>query len=285
MNAFSRLEIIDKTETPIARRTVSCVDCMLHGSCFPTDMGAPEVSDFDSMVHRARPLHKGDHVYRTEQPFTTVYAVRSGAFKAYAISSDGEEQVIQFYLPGEIFGVDGLSRNRHAMSVVALETSAVCAIPFERLQALSMRTPGLQRHFFRLMSETILREQELITQLGKFAAERRIAAFLQRIAEHQAGRRQSATRLRLPMTRTDISSHLGLTVETVSRIFGRLQKLGLIAADNREIEILSPEALRQLADGKAPLRQCGAVVAIPRRQPAIGRRNDRMDGTPAAAVV
>lgn len=247
--------IIARTQSPVVRHAVSCGNCMLQGGCFPTSMEAPDVDDFNAMVQRSRPLHKGDHLYRAEQPFTTIYAVRSGAFKAYAISPDGEEQVMQFYMPGEVFGMDGLSRNRYAVSVVALETSAVCAIPFERLQALSLRTPGLQRHFFRLMSEVIVREQELITQLGKHTAERRVATFLQRLSQYRAARRQSATRFHLPMTRTDISSHLGLTVETVSRIFGRLQKIGLIATDNREVEILQPGWLHDFVEGRTPLAE------------------------------
>lgn len=236
------------------KSSVSCSACMLKDSCFPIALEVPSVADFNALVQRARPLHKGEYVYREDQPFTTIYAVRSGAFKAYSVSESGEEQITQFYLPGEIFGIDGLSRNRYATSVVALETGAICAIPFERLRELSARIPTLQRHIFQMMSQAIVTDQEMITLLGKYDAERRVAAFLQRLSRHHASRKLSASKIRLPMTRTDIGCYLGLTVETVSRIFSRFQKIGLLSLENREVEISNLDWLNELASGASPNR-------------------------------
>ena len=223
---------------------------MLKGSCFPIAMEVGDVGAFNAIVQRSRPLHKGEHIYHEDQPFTTIYAVRSGAFKAYSVSENGEEQITQFYLPGQIFGMDGLSRNRYASSVVALETGAVCAIPFERLREISVRLPELQQHLFQLMSQAIVADQEMITLLSKYSAERRVAAFLERLSQHQAGRRLSASKFRLPMSRTDIGCYLGLTVETTSRIFSRFQKIGLLDIEHREVEILSLDWLHELACGE-----------------------------------
>ena len=270
------LQVIGSDQT--VKHSVSCGGCMLKDSCFPIAMEVPKVIEFDAIVQRARPLHKDDHVYRENQPFTTVYAVRSGAFKAYTVSENGEQQITQFYLPGEIFGIDGLSRNRYASSVVALETSSVCAIPFDRLQKLSATVPALQRNTFQLMSQTIVAEQKMIVLLGKYSAERRVAAFLERISGHQIQRKLSASRIRLPMSRTDIGCYLGLTVETVSRIFSRFQKIGLLNIEHREVEILSRDWLRELANGEAldrsdsvnplPIKvTANPVVKITRRQP------------------
>lgn len=252
MNSTATAQVIATSNNASRyQQTGTCAGCLLKGSCMPIAMEVPNLAAFDAIVQRSRPLHKGEHVYREEESFTTVYAVRSGALKAYSVSEDGEEQVTQFYLPGEIFGMDGISRNRYASSVMALETSAICAIPFERLRELSVRVPSLQRHLFKLMSQVIIGDQELITLLSKHSAERRIAAFLQRISDHQAQRKLSATRIRLPMTRTDIGCYLGLTVETVSRVLSRFQKIGLLNADHREIEIRDLDWLQGLASGRA----------------------------------
>jgi hypothetical protein len=53
------------------------------------------------------------------------------------------------------------------------------------------------------------------------------------------------------MTRSDIGEYLGLTVETVSRIFTALQKKNLIAVNNRETEIMDFKGLRALIGSKA----------------------------------
>lgn len=230
---------------------VSCSSCRLAMICLPLALQTAEIDRLDSIIQRGRPLRKGEHVYRAGQPFTSVYAVRAGTLKAYSITGSGEEQVTGFYLPGEVFGMEGLSRNVYAGAAVALETAAICEIPFERLSELSAHIPSLQRHFFQLMSREIEQDQQLLTQLGKNSADQRIAALLLSISARNARRKLSPTAFRLPMSRTDIGNYLGLTVETVSRIFSRFQKLGLLASDNREIALLDSARLREIAGGTA----------------------------------
>jgi CRP/FNR family transcriptional regulator len=233
---------------------ISCNGCRLSGICLPIALESRDLDMLDSIIQRGRPLHKGDHVYRQRQPFGAVYAVRSGALKAYSMTDDGQEQVTGFYLPGEVFGMDGVCHDRYASSAVALETSSICEIPFERLGALSARIPSLQRHFFNLMSQEIAHDQQLITLLGKNSAEQRIAALLLSISSRNARRKLSATAFRLPMSRIDIGNYLGLTVETISRVFNRFQKSGLLKVDQREIVILQPDALHEIVDGTASAR-------------------------------
>lgn len=228
---------------------ISCSNCRLAGICLPIALEASDIDKLDSIIQRGRPLRKGEHAYRENTPFTSVYAVRSGTLKAYRVTDDGQEQVTGFYFPGEILGMDGISKNRHASSAKALETAAICEIPFERLGELSTRIPSLQRHFFQLMSQEIADDQQLITLLGKNSAEQRIAALLISISARNSQRRLSATSFRLPMSRTDIGNYLGLTVETVSRVFSRFQKSALLAVDNKEITILDIDVLRDTANG------------------------------------
>lgn len=230
---------------------VSCGGCRLSTICIPIALQASEIDRLDAIVQRGRPLRKGEYVFRQGEPFTSVYAVRAGTLKAYATADNGEEQITGFYLPGEIFGMDGLAKNRHVSSAVALETAAICEIPFEHLSELSTRIPSLQRHFFQLLSSEIAQDRRMIAMLGKHSAEQRIAALLLSISARNARRKLSGTAFRLPMSRSDIGNYLGLTIETVSRIFSRLQKLGLIAAEQREIELLQPEQIRALVHGGA----------------------------------
>lgn len=188
-------------------------------------------------------------MFRQGDEFKAVYAVRAGTLKCYRTTPQGEEQVTAFYFPGEVFGMDGISKNSHPSSAVVLETSAVCEIPFERLGELSISIPSLQRHFFQLMSQEIAEDQQLITMLSKNSAEQRIAALLLGISARNAQRKLSATAFRLTMSRADIGNYLGLTVETVSRIFTRLQKNAVISADGKEVSILDAGKLRDVADG------------------------------------
>ena len=230
--------------------TISCGNCRLGSICLPLALEADDVVKLDEIVQRGRPLQKSEHLYWEGDEFTSVYAVRSGAIKAYRITGDGQEQVTGFYFPGEIIGMDGISKDRYASSAKALETSAVCEIPFNRLEELSTQIPSMQRHFFQLMSQEITSDQQLITLLSKNSAEERVASLLISISARNARRKLSKTSFRLPMSRTDIGNFLGLTVETVSRVISRFNKQGLIEVDSKEITLQDLDGLKQIANIK-----------------------------------
>jgi CRP/FNR family transcriptional regulator len=228
--------------------TVSCSQCRLASICLPISLHVEDVDKVDSIIQRGRPLQKGDYLYRAHDKFHAVYAVRSGTIKTIASTNDGKEQVTGFYLPGEILGLDGVANNVHTNSAIALETSAICEIPFDKLDELGAHIPNLHRHMFRLMGREIGTEQQLITLLSKSNADERVATLLMSISSRNGRRNLSVTSFRLPMSRADLGNYLGLTVETVSRTLSRFQKQGLIEADKKEITITNLDALRKLAD-------------------------------------
>ena len=226
---------------------VSCGNCRLNTLCLPVSLKADEMDQLDEIVQRRKPYQKGDTVYSAGEDFRAVFAVRSGSFKAACVSNAGEEQVTGFFMPGEVFGVDGIAHNHYCNTLIALETSSICEIPFERLEALSSLLPSLQHHFFKLMSREITQDQQLLTLLSKKSAEERVATFLLSLSTRHHQRGLSALRFRLPMSRTDIGNYLGLTIETVSRSIGRLQKSGILTVSNKDIEILNPQELQSIS--------------------------------------
>lgn len=227
---------------------INCRDCRMNTLCLPIALELDEIERLNEIVQRGRPLQRDEHIYCSGNEFKAVYAVRSGSIKTYSVNDQGVEQVTGFYLPGEIFGMDGIAHTHHANAAVAMETSAVCEIPFSRLEDLSITMPSLQRHFFKLMSKEITSDQQLIMLLSKNSAEERIATLLLSISTRNAKRNLSGVRFRLPMSRADIGNYLGLTVETVSRVFSRFQKQQLLNVDKKEIEIRNVQGLQELSN-------------------------------------
>jgi CRP/FNR family transcriptional regulator len=227
---------------------VNCGSCRLNSICLPLALESDDIQQLDDIIQRSKPLQKSQHLYREGDDFQSVFAVRSGTLKAYKTTDDGKEQVTGFYFPGEILGMDGISNNTHASSAKALETAAICEIPFSSLEKLSTQMPTLQRHFFQLMSREITEDQQLITLLSKNSADERVAALMLSISSRNARRKLSSTQFRLPMSRVDIGNYLGLTVETVSRVFSRMQKMDILRVDNKEIEILDLDGLKGMAN-------------------------------------
>jgi CRP/FNR family transcriptional regulator, anaerobic regulatory protein len=224
----------------------SCSDCNLKGLCLPIAMDIQDIDRLDKIIQRSRPLHAGDHLYKSGDAFRSIYAVRSGSIKTYLIDEDGIEQVTGFYLPGEVLGFDGIGTHAHGCNMVALETSTVCEIPFERLEELALQIPTLQHHMFQLMGKQIENDHQMMLTLSKKNAEGRIATLLLSLSKRFSRRNLSAKAMRLPMSRMDMGNFLGLTIETVSRTLSRLHKEAVISVDGREIVIKNPEKLDEL---------------------------------------
>ncbi len=227
--------------------TVSCQNCGLSELCIPHALTDSEMDEVDSIVKRGKPLQRGEYLYNTGDKFSSLYAVRSGSLKVFSIDDDGEEQVIGFYLPGEILGMDAIDSSMHNCTAKAMETSSVCEIPYTSVEQLASQIRNLQVHMYKLLSREIRVDHELQLLLAKKTAEERIGAFLMNLSIRYSQRHLSSTRFRLPMARSDIGNYLGLAVETVSRIFTRLQTMGVLKVEGKEVEILDRPALCQLS--------------------------------------
>ncbi len=225
----------------------SCTSCNLKGICLPLAMDIKDIDRLDSIIQRSRPIQGGEHLYRAGDKFSSIFAVRSGSIKTYMIDDDGIEQITGFYLPGEVLGFDGIDNEIYASNVVALDTSTVCEIPFSRMEELSLQVPSLQRHFYQLMSRQIENNHRLLLTISKKNAEGRVATLLLSLSQRYSRRKLSPNAMRLPMSRMDIGNFLGLTIETVSRTFSRLQKDKIIRVDGREVVILDHEKLSELS--------------------------------------
>jgi len=221
----------------------SCLQCSLSNLCIPIAVNKDEIDRLEDLIKQGKTINRGDHIFKEHSPFGSLFAVRSGAIKTYSVTEDGEEQVTGFYLPGEIIGLDSTNTNAYSCSAKALERSSVCEIPFEQLETLATKIPTLQHHFFSLMSKEIQGSRQLTMLLSKNTAEERIASLLLSLSSRFKLRKLSGVSFRLPMPRNDIGNYLGLAVETVSRVFTRFQKSGLISVQGREVVLEDMDTL------------------------------------------
>lgn len=226
-----------------------CKDCSLASLCLPLSLNLEDMDALDDIVKRGRPMKKGEFLFRQGDAFNSVYAVRSGALKTFSLSDSGDEQITGFHLPSELVGLSGMDSESYPVSAVALETTSVCEIPFERLDELSAQLPQLRRQLMRIMSREIRDDQQMMLLLSKKTADERIATFLVNLSARFRARGFSANQFRLAMSRNEIGNYLGLAVETVSRVFTRFQQSKLLEAEGKEVHILDPIELCALAGG------------------------------------
>jgi CRP/FNR family transcriptional regulator len=229
----------------------SCSSCSLRELCLPMGLTSEEVEQIDHLVATRRRVKGGESLYRAGDAFGSIYAVRSGFLKSTVLSDDGRDQITGFHMAGEILGMDGIGTDRHACSIVALEDSEVCIIPFPRLEEVSAKVHGLQRQFHRLMSREIVRDQGVMLLLGSMRAEERVAVFLLNLSQRFTARGYSPSDFHLRMTREEIGSYLGIKLETVSRVFSSFQEQRLVEVRQKHIRILDVPGLKHLTGKEA----------------------------------
>ncbi len=231
----------------LSEAAVTCRNCSLYGICTPPGADAKAMALIDNAVKKRRVVSRGEYLYRAGDPFASIFCVRSGSIKTFVNSDDGSEQVTGFHLPGELLGLAGICAEDMPGSAVALETSSVCEIPYERMDALTESLPGLKDEMIRLLSQKILHYQTLTMLLSRKSAEERLAALLLSLSTRFQRRGFSASEFYLSMSRNDIGNYLGLAVETVSRMFTRFDSDGLLTVQRKYVKLHDIERLKVMA--------------------------------------
>lgn len=231
-------------ELGVMRR--ACGFCSLNELCWPIGLEPTELERLQTLVGKTGPLAAGSYLFRTGDAFTAIYAVRSGCIKSYSIDAGGHKLMHGFHVSGEVLGFDAVYPDRHRCNAMILECSSLCVIPYRDIARLSAEIQSLHENVLRLMGREFSRQHMFAEGSNGI---QRIAIFLLDMDTrlHRAGTVEHD--FMLPMIRDDISSYLGITPETLSRLLGKLQKTGLIEVDRRHVFLTDPMRLNQIAQG------------------------------------
>jgi CRP/FNR family transcriptional regulator, nitrogen fixation regulation protein len=178
-------------------------------------------------------------IYREGDLVGPLYKVMRGVVRTCRLKADGRRQIGAFYFPGEVFGLE--IEATHVLSAEAVIDSQILtvkhvAFPFDRCDFEEASQT------WELMCHELKRTRDHTLLLGKTAYER-VVSFLLEIAE----RSPCHDRVELAMSRQDIADHLGITIETVSRMLTQLESEEAIAIpEPRQIVLRKPATLRRL---------------------------------------
>ena len=192
-------------------------------------------------------LHRGDTIYHMGDQLDGIYLINAGAVKVYRTTECGDQQIVGFYMPGEVIGLDALSDGVSRSTAVALDTTNISMIPFDAM--LSNDSEFGKVDFIRRIGTTLIRDNDLIMMLSQRTADRSLAWFLVEFSDRLADRGLVPSEFTLPMSRTDIAIFLGLAVETVCRELAHLCERDLVRKDRRRLHLVDIEALRHIANG------------------------------------
>ncbi|MBE9568533.1 MAG: helix-turn-helix domain-containing protein [Proteobacteria bacterium] len=246
---------VDNVIIPVAKgigyaqpslEVLSCCSCNIRGGCLAEQLTIAHDHSYQVVKNR-KALSKGSHIFRGGDDTKAIYVVSSGSIKSYMLMENGEEQVVNFYLPGDVFGLDAMGSNSHISSTVALEATTICKIPLAGLQ-----DRVLGQGFLNIISDNLLRDHNQMLILARKDAEGRLASFLIDMSKRMEkygcqAEDYSVEVIKLTMTRQDIANYLGLAIETVSRVLRRFQDSGMLEVTCRKVKVFDYNCLVAIA--------------------------------------
>lgn len=221
-----------------------CNNCSVKELCLPAGLDEHSLSLIDEQLKQINTVEKDEVLFKPGDRFNKLFVVRSGSVKTFLLNNKHELKIVNFNLPGEILGFDAIESEFHKLTAVALETSSICCITFKDLFSLAAKIQPLQHRLLKLASRYCDYHHHI--KLDSSATER-VAFFLLDLSSRFKRRGFSAVKFSLSMSRGDIANYLGLTIETTSRTFSKLQKEKVIHFDKRYVEILNLRQLQLLA--------------------------------------
>jgi CRP/FNR family nitrogen fixation transcriptional regulator len=190
------------------------------------EFGSRHKSTVDNLPAGSRRiLTKGEELFAEGDSASFFYKVISGTIRTSTLLSDARRQIDSFLFAEDIFGFE--AGRKHTFTAEALEDGIVVAFRQSYFRSLLDDCPTLADELMMATVASLHRARNHMLLLGRRDARERIAIFLLDLSG-----RLKTDRFDLPMQRTDIADHLGMTRETVSRTFTRLSREGLIRLES-----------------------------------------------------
>ena len=201
--------------------------------------------------HEAKPIsvRKGKDVIVAGYPYSCLYVTHRGWLLRYKILHDGSRQIIDFILPGDIFGLQLCLFKASIYSIATVTEATLYSVPISMIDKLFERSPKLSKSLFwsAIRAEAILGEH--LTDAARRSAYERVSHLLLElfVRLRKAGLTQKMS-FEMPLTQEHISDALGLTTVHVNRTLRSLREDKLIQFSRGRVTILDFEALSLLSD-------------------------------------
>jgi CRP/FNR family transcriptional regulator, anaerobic regulatory protein len=221
-----------------------CADCAVRPFSFCAALDRTELRELD---HLGRHVHflPRETAFAQEELTTSFLNLLEGVMRLYKLLPDGRRQIVGFALPGDFLGLP--TSAHHSFSADAIGPVTVCRFPRASFALFIEDKPHLLRRINELMARELSHAHDHMVLLGRRSAEEKVASFVLAWRDRLARLGTATSTVPLPMGRQDIADFLGLTIETVSRTFTKLERDGLIEIMPGGVRLADSERAKTLA--------------------------------------
>ena len=215
---------------------ISCGTCEVKDLCVARHLVKEDVDWLDEHIQYIKTYQPGDYLYRAGKKVDKVFAIYSGLCKDFYVTRMGDISINEFYLPGDILGLEYLNKGHYQFNAIAIKETRVCIIPAEIVRVDNVPIK-IRNRFFDILCAEIDNQQHYRANTDSRC---RTAAFFYNLVRRSNMRPEE--KINLEMTHLDISNKIGIANETLSRILKEFSQADIIKIEGRQI-IKSDSAL------------------------------------------
>jgi CRP/FNR family cyclic AMP-dependent transcriptional regulator len=182
-----------------------------------------------------RRFERGEYVFMEGDEREAVYFIRRGLIKIFKVDEQGREHIVNILGAGQMFPHVGFfQEGPYPGTAQAMERSILLAIRTAAFDNLLVEYPDIARKVMRVMGQRILQLQAKLQELAVFDARERVVALIRHFAEEHGEVRPDGVYLRLPVTHGEMARMVGMTRESVNRIWNQLRREGVLRGQRDE---------------------------------------------------
>jgi CRP-like cAMP-binding protein len=219
---------------------------------------AMDHAELDDVVGRATALQipQGSAIFEQGETATAFYVLLNGRLKVVKVTPDGQQVVIRFVVPGDIYGIaKALNRQDYPATATALVDSVTLAWDMAIWDDFMQRHPTFARNVMQMMGQRIQEAHTRVKEMATQDVEHRVAHAVLRLVSQSGRKVEEGVLVDFPITRQDIAEVSGTTLHSVSRVLSAWENAGVVVVGRKKVIVCDLEWLSRIAEGS---------VAVPR---------------------
>lgn len=208
--------------------------------------------DLDTVLSLARPmrLNTGDTVFQQGEPASQFFVLLHGHLKVVQTTADGEQVVVRYVIPGEVFGIaKAMQRPAYPATCLAVEESVVLGWPSSEWDRFMTGNLQFAANALQAVGQRLQDAHSRIKELSTEEVEQRVARCILRLIDASGEKTDEGIAVNFPITRQDIAEMTGTTLHTVSRLLSAWKDLGLVITGRKRVIVCKVDDLIRLAEG------------------------------------
>ena len=212
---------------------------------------AMDEAELDDVIGRATALRipKGSAVFEQGETATAFYVLLNGRLKVVKVTPDGQQVVIRFVVPGDIYGIaKALNREDYPATATALVDSVTLAWDMAIWDDFMERHPTFARNVMQMMGRRIEEAHTRLKEMATQDVEHRVAHAVLRLVSQSGRKVEEGVLVDFPITRQEIAEVSGTTLHSVSRVLSAWENAGLVVVGRQKVIVCDLEHLSRIAE-------------------------------------